>query len=219
MVMKLLIMGAPGAGKGSVSELLVQKTGITHIAMGDLLRYDKEIQAKYGKEINPIIQKGQFVPDELTIEIINHKLEQLGDHTSFLLDGYPRTIYQTKAILNITNITGIIHVVLDDEKIIARLSQRRVCACGATYNIKTKPPKVEGICDFDGKPLIHRKDDTPEVLKERLKIYKNKTEPVLALLKEKKIPILAVDGGWDIKTESDALINKIIAWQKAVLEQ
>lgn len=214
--MKLLIMGAPGAGKGSVSEVLVQKTGITHLAMGDLLRYDKAIQEKFGDIINPLIQAGKFVPDDMTIEIIKHKLNQLGEETSILLDGYPRTIYQTEKLLEITHLTGIIHVVLDDEKIISRLSKRRVCECGATYNLDSKPPKNTGVCDYDGKPLIHRKDDQPEIIKERLVTFREKTEPILALLKEKGISILKVNGGWDIKTESDALIEKIISWQKAV---
>lgn len=214
--MKLLIMGAPGAGKGTVSELLIKGVHITHLSMGDLLRYDKDVQKKFGEEINPLMQAGKFVPDSLTIEVISHKLKQLGDKTSFLLDGYPRTLYQTEALLKITNLTGIIHVVIDNEKIIERLSNRRVCACGATYNLKTKPPKVEGICDIDGKKLIQRKDDTPEVLKERLAIYEEKTSPVLTFLREKEIPVLDIPGDFDVRTESEDILQKIIDWQKAV---
>lgn len=219
MVMKLLIMGAPGAGKGSASELVVKETGITHLAMGDLLRYDKAIQEKFGEFINPLVQAGKFVPDDMTIEIIKHKLEELGENTPFLLDGYPRTVYQTEALLKITNLTGIIHVVLDDEQIVSRLSKRRVCECGATYNLDSKPPKVEGICDFDGKQLIHRKDDQPEIIQDRLKTYKEKTGPVLTFLKEKGIPVIELNGNWNIKTESDAVAQKIIDWQKAVSKQ
>ncbi len=214
--MKLLIMGAPGAGKGSASEVLVKKTGIIHLSMGDLLRYDKDVQKEFGTQINPLLKEGKFVSDDLAITIIKHKLHSLGEKASFLLDGFPRTVYQTKKLLGFTTLTGCIQIVLDDKKIIDRLSNRWVCKCGATYNLETKPPKKAGVCDFDGKPLFQRDDDKPEVVRKRLEIYHKKTEPVLAFLKEKNIPFLQIKGDWDVKMESDMLVEKIIAWQKAL---
>jgi adenylate kinase len=217
MNMKLLVMGAPGAGKGTICELLNQRLHVPHISMGDLLRAHVHKKDELGKQIAPVLAHGDFVPDELTIQIINHRLTQADAKNSFLLDGYPRTLFQAEELSKVTQLTGIILVTLPDEVIIQRLSKRLICpVCNTIYHETSMPPRVAGVCDHDKEKLVHRSDDEPQTIKERLTTYHEKTQPLIDFFKKKDVPFLDIPGDYDVATQSDAILEKIIAWQKAV---
>jgi len=217
--MKLIIFGPPGSGKGTLAELFCNATKIVPISTGNIFRKHIADQDELGKQVKELVDKGKFVSDELTIKIIKKRLAQEDVKDSFLLDGFPRTLNQARNLLEITSLTGAIFIQLTDEEVIRRLSRRRVCpTCGASYHLDFNKPKEEGLCDIDKQKLIIREDDKPEIVVKRLQIYKDKTEPIINLLKEKNIPMKTVRGNYDIKTESQEIIDEIVSWQQSLVE-
>ncbi len=179
--MKLLLLGAPGAGKGTQAEVLCRKLGIPSISTGNILRAAIKDGTPTGLKAKSYIDAGALVPDEVIIGIVDERLAQDDCKNGYILDGVPRTIAQAEA-LEKAGITfdAVVSIEISEEEILRRMSGRRVCgACGASYNVDFVPPRVEGICDSCGGKLIQRKDDTPETVRERLKVYHTETEPLV----------------------------------------
>ena len=179
--MKLILLGAPGAGKGTQAEVLCKRLGIPTISTGNILRAAIKDGTPTGLKAKSYIDAGALVPDEVIIGIINERLAQADCQTGYILDGVPRTIAQAEALEKAgINFDAVVSIEISEEEILHRMSGRRVCeACGSSYNVEAVPPRVEGICDNCGGKLIQRKDDTPETVRERLKVYHNETEPLV----------------------------------------
>jgi adenylate kinase len=199
--MNIVILGPPGVGKGTYAEILSKRYNIPKISVGDLFR--KAI--KDGKKIKEYVSSGDLVPDEIVIELVKNRLKEDDCRKGFLLDGYPRTVAQAEAMEKFKKIDAALNFVAPDDIIMSRIGGRRTCSkCGAIYHVKNIPPKVEGICDrCDGK-LIQRSDEKPEVIKNRLMVYREKTKPVVDYLR-KKGALVDIDAHYDIK-EVDKII-------------
>lgn len=191
--MKLLIMGRPGAGKGTQAVNIREYYNIPHISTGDMFRAAIKNQTKLGLEAKSYMDKGALVPDEVTIGIVKDRLLEDDCKKGFLLDGFPRTIAQAEALDAFLKENGIkLDAVLDvnvpAEILVRRMVGRRVCkTCGATYHVEFNPSKVEGVCDNCGSPLIQRADDTEDTAKNRLAVYDNQTAPLLEFYKKQNI--------------------------------
>ncbi len=184
--MKIVILGPPGSGKGTYASRISERLGIPHISTGDLLREEIRNQTETGKRIESIMNKGDLVPDEVVISILKNRISKDDCSNGFILDGFPRTIEQAKKLEEITSIDVVIFLDVPDWVIIKRLTSRRVCEkCGAIYNLLTNPPKQEELCDKCRGRLVQREDDKEEVIRERLKIYKEKTELIIRYYKDK----------------------------------
>ena len=180
MSMKLIMLGAPGAGKGTQAEILSAKLGIPTISTGNILRAAIKEGTPTGLKAKSYMDAGKLVPDEVIIGIVAQRLAQPDCEKGFILDGVPRTIGQAQA-LDQAGVTfdHVLSIEITDAEIEERMEGRRVCqSCGAPYHIKAKPPKVEGVCDTCGGPLIQRDDDKPETVKKRLEVYHTETEPL-----------------------------------------
>ena len=187
----IILMGPPGAGKGSVATLLRDKLNLVHISTGDMFREAINAGTELGKKAQSYINSGALVPDDVTVGIVKERLSQDDCKNGFLLDGFPRTLVQAEALEKLTKeisrpIEVVINLDCDETELIRRISGRRVCPkCGAPYHISSKKPKVEGICDECGSELIQRKDDNPEALKVRLQHYAQQTKPLLNFYEER----------------------------------
>ena len=179
--MKLILLGAPGAGKGTQAEILCKKLGIPTISTGNILRAAIKDGTPTGMKAKSFIDAGQLVPDEVIIGIVSERLAQADCAGGYILDGVPRTIAQAEA-LERSGIAfdAVVSIEISEDEILRRMGGRRVCeACGSSYNVDAVPPRVPGICDNCGGKLIQRKDDTPETVRERLKVYHTETEPLV----------------------------------------
>ena len=179
--MKLILLGAPGAGKGTQAEILCKKLGIPSISTGNILRAAIKDGTPTGVQAKSYIDAGKLVPDEVIIGIVNERLSQDDCAKGYILDGVPRTIAQAEALEKAgIQFDAVVSIEISEDEILRRMSGRRVCeACGSSYNVEAVPPRVEGICDNCGGKLIQRKDDTPETVRERLKVYHTETEPLV----------------------------------------
>ena len=184
--MNLIFLGAPGAGKGTLATLLSKEYGIPQISTGDLFRAAVKEGSELGKQVQGIMQRGELVPDSLTVELVKERLTREDAQKGYILDGFPRTIAQADALAAIQQIDGVINFGISDDLVIRRLSGRRVCrSCGAIYHVENMPPKVEGICDRCGGELYIRDDDMIDSIKNRLKVYKEQTQPLITYYKDK----------------------------------
>lgn len=212
--MKIIMLGAPGAGKGTQAKMISAKYGIPHISTGDIFRANIKNQTELGKKAKSYMDQGQLVPDELVVDLVADRIVQDDCAKGFVLDGFPRTIPQAEALdaalvsMN-TKIDYAIDVEVPDENIIERMGGRRACVgCGATYHIVYNSTKVEGVCDACGAKLILRDDDKPETVKERLSVYHTQTQPLIDFY-EAKGCLKAVDGTQAIEAIFDQ-ITKIL---------
>ena len=185
------MFGAPGAGKGTYASRLHQKLGIETIATGDIFRELIKQDSELGRKVKGYVEKGLLVPDEIVLEVLKQRLAKIPAGTGFILDGFPRTLEQAKALEAVTKIDVVLMLDVPDWLIIERLSSRRICRdCGSVYNVRFLKPKAEGVCDKCEGPLYQRSDDTPEVIKKRLQVYHEQAKPLLAYFEEKKVPLV-----------------------------
>lgn len=192
--MKLVILGAPGAGKGTQAGLLADRLGIPTISTGNLLRAAMQQGTELGKQVKEAMDAGKLVSDELIIQLVKERLGQEDCKNGYLLDGFPRTLAQAKALSGFAKIDGALSIEVSDSEIEHRMEGRRICSkCQATYHVEDNPPKVEGICDKCGGQLVIRKDDTHDVVENRLHIYHEETEPVKEYYRQEGL-LLAVRG-------------------------
>ncbi len=197
------MLGAPGAGKGTQAKLIAEKYGIPHISTGDIFRANIKEGTALGKEAKEYMDKGQLVPDELTVRILLDRVGKDDCKNGYVLDGFPRTIPQAQVLDNEVAKLGdkidfAIDVEVPDENIIRRMGGRRACLkCGATYHIEHVPPKKEGICDTCGSELVLRDDDKPETVKSRLEVYHKQTQPLIDHYSKQNI-LRTVDGTKDM---------------------
>lgn len=200
--MRLLIMGRPGAGKGTQAVNIREYYNIPHISTGDMFREAIKNQTKLGVLAKSYMDKGELVPDEVTIGIVNERLLQDDCKNGFLLDGFPRNLDQAKALdkflsENKIALDAVLDINVEPEILIERMVGRRVCkTCGATYHVKYNQPKVEGICDVCNSPIIQRNDDTYETAHNRLKVYDDNTAPLLAYYSDQNL-LKRVNGDQD----------------------
>ncbi|SHI92962.1 adenylate kinase [Pseudobutyrivibrio xylanivorans] len=197
--MKIIMLGAPGAGKGTQAKQIASKYSIPHISTGDIFRANIKNGTELGKKAKEYMDQGLLVPDELTCDLVMDRIAQDDAKNGFVLDGFPRTIPQAEALdAALTKIGQSMDYAIDvdvpDENIINRMSGRRACLnCGATYHIVSIPPKKEGICDTCGNELVLREDDKPETVKKRLDVYHDQTQPLIDYYNGKGI-LKSVDG-------------------------
>ena len=202
--MKIIMLGAPGAGKGTQAKMIADKYQVPHISTGDIFRANIKNGTELGKKAKEYMDQGQLVPDELTVEILLDRVAQDDCKNGYVLDGFPRTIPQADVLDKELTKLGdkvdyAINVDVPDENIIRRMSGRRACLkCGATYHIEHIPPKQEGICDTCGSELVQRDDDKPETVKNRLSVYHEQTQPLIDYYTKKNI-LKTVDGTKDMQ--------------------
>lgn len=185
--MNLILLGAPGAGKGTQAEKIVEKYGIPAVSTGNMIRAAIKAGTEMGLKAKSYTESGQLVPDDVVIGIIKDRLKEKDCVNGFILDGFPRTIPQAQALEDMgVEIDKVIDIEVPDEKIIARMSGRRVCAkCASSYHLLYKKPKQEGVCDLCGGELVQRKDDHPDTVLRRLKEYHAQTEPLKSFYEER----------------------------------
>lgn len=184
--MRLVFLGPPGAGKGTIAAKAKLVYSIPHISTGDLFRANIKNGTELGRRVQAILAAGDLVPDEVTIDMVRERLKEEDALNGFILDGFPRTIAQADALGAMTDLDRVVNFVLDKEDIVKRLSGRRVCkSTGRTYHILYNPPKVEGIDDETGEALIQRDDDKEEAIRNRLEVYEASTAPLIAYYRDK----------------------------------
>ncbi len=206
MTANIVVLGPPGVGKGTYSGFLAKKYGIPNISVGDLFRNAIKNQTDLGKRIKSYVSSGDLVPDQIVIELVKSRLEEADCKNGFLLDGYPRTVPQAEAMMQFKKIDVALNFVAPDEVIMERIGGRRTCRkCGAIYHIKNVPPTIDGICDRCTGRLVQRSDEKPEVIKNRLNVYSEKTKPVVDYLRKKGL-VADIDANYPIEE-----IDKIIA--------
>ena len=209
--MKIIMLGAPGAGKGTQAKMIAEKYSVPHISTGDIFRANIKNGTELGMEAKKYMDQGLLVPDELTVKILLDRVANDDCKNGYVLDGFPRTIPQAevldKALTELGDkIDYAINVEVPDENIIKRMGGRRAClSCGATYHIEHIPPKTEGICDVWGKELVLRDDDKPETVKNRLDVYHKQTQPLIDFYSAKNV-LKTVDGTVDMKDVFAAIV-------------
>ncbi len=210
--MKIIMLGAPGAGKGTQAKLIAEKYGVPHISTGDIFRANIKNGTELGKEAKEYMDKGLLVPDELTVRLLLDRVAQDDCKNGYVLDGFPRTIPQAEVLdKELTKLGDSVDFAVDvdvpDENIIRRMSGRRACLnCGATYHIVNIPSKKEGICDVCGSELVLRDDDQPETVKNRLKVYHEQTQPLIEYYTGKGV-LRTVDGTLPMEEVFDAIVK------------
>ncbi|MDQ0287522.1 adenylate kinase [Desulfofundulus luciae] len=202
--MKLLIMGPPGAGKGTQAEMLVKELNITHISTGDMFRAAIKEGTEMGKKAKEYMDKGELVPDDVVVGMVRDRLQKPDCEKGFLLDGFPRTLAQAQALDDTLQTMGIrldavINIAVPRDKLMARLTGRRVCrGCGASYHILFNPPQVEGKCNSCGGELYQRSDDNEEAVANRLDVYEAQTQPLIDYYADKGL-LKNINGDQEIK--------------------
>lgn len=210
--MKIIMLGAPGAGKGTQAKMIADKYSIPHISTGDIFRANIKNGTELGKKAKTYMDQGLLVPDELVVDLVVDRFKEADCANGYVLDGFPRTIPQAEALDKALNTIGekvdyAINVEVPDDNIVRRMSGRRACVgCGATYHIVYNPTKSEGVCDRCGKELILRDDDKPETVEKRLKVYHEQTQPLIDFYGNKGV-LKEVDGTVDMNDVFSAIVE------------
>ena len=216
MLKNIILMGPPGAGKGTLAKQLKQSLNLVHISTGDMFRENIKGGTKLGLLAKSYIDKGHLVPDEVTIDMLKDRLAQKDCENGFLLDGFPRTLPQAEALEKLSKeinrpIEVVVNLDCDNQELIRRISGRRVCKnCGAPYHITTMKPKVEGVCDLCGGPLYQRADDNEDALKVRLDHYVHDTKPLLDFYADRGLlkNFNSLQGSQELFNQVSVLLNK-----------
>jgi adenylate kinase len=184
--MKLIFLGPPGAGKGTLAGYVSKEHTIPQISTGDIFRDAIKRETDLGKKVKEIVGRGDLVPDELTVSLVRERLTQPDAQKGYILDGFPRTIPQAEALEKFQALDAVINFAIDDALVVKRLSGREICkSCGAIYHVTNMPSKVKGVCDKCGGPTYTRPDDSLESITNRLEVYRNQTEPLIAFYRGK----------------------------------
>ncbi len=192
--MRLMLLGAPGAGKGTQAKVLVERISVPQISTGDMLRAAVSRQTDLGVQAKAFMDAGQLVPDSLVIDIVRERLAEEDCQNGYILDGFPRTVSQAEALSSFAGLDRVISIEVDEESLVARLCGRRTCkSCGAIYHVVHSPPAAEGVCDACGGDLFQRSDDQESSIRERLKEYQAKTSPLTQWYRERSL-LAEVDG-------------------------
>ena len=210
--MKIIMLGAPGAGKGTQAKMIAEKYEIPHVSTGDIFRANIKNGTQLGMEAKQYMDQGLLVPDELTVKILLDRVAKEDCKNGYVLDGFPRTIPQAEVLDKALSELGdkidyAINVDVPDENIVRRMGGRRAClSCGATYHIEHVPPKTEGICDSCGQELVLRDDDKPETVQNRLNVYHEQTQPLIEVFSKKGV-LQTVDGTMDMNDVFEAIVT------------
>ena len=210
--MRIIMLGAPGAGKGTQAKQIAGKFNIPHISTGDIFRPNIKGGTELGKKAKAYMDQGALVPDELVVDLVADRIKQDDCKDGYVFDGFPRTIPQAEALDKALEEMGskidfAIDIDVPDENIVNRMSGRRAClACGATYHVQFNAPKAEGICDVCGKELVLRDDDKPETVKTRLDVYHTQTQPLIDYYTEKGV-LKSVDGTQDVADVFQSILD------------
>lgn len=210
--MNIILMGLPGAGKGTQASEIVKKFPIPHISTGDMFRKAIKDETDLGKEAKSYMDRGELVPDEVTVGIVKARISEDDAKKGFLLDGFPRTIDQAESLSQIMSeldreIDAVINIEVPEEELMNRLTGRRICEkCGTTYHLVFNPPKVDGICDIDGGKLYQREDDNPETVSNRLSVNVKQSKPILEYYNNKGV-LKNIDGSKDIDEVTKDVID------------
>lgn len=202
--MKLLFLGPPGAGKGTQAKMIADKFGLLHIAPGDIFRQEVKEGTELGHLVEGIMARGQLVPDDVTVRIIEKRLNSPEAQRGFVLDGFPRNLAQAEALKSILEEKGqrldlVIDLVVPQDELLERSKTRRVCSkCGRSYNLKLNPPEVEGKCDVCGGELVTRQDDKEDTVRERFRVYHEETEPLREYYMKSGI-LVSIDGCGEVE--------------------
>ncbi|EGQ2755165.1 adenylate kinase [Staphylococcus pseudintermedius] len=210
--MNIILMGLPGAGKGTQASEIIKKYPIPHISTGDMFRKAIKDETELGKEAKSYMDRGELVPDEVTVGIVKERISEDDAKKGFLLDGFPRTIEQAEALNSILEelgrtIDAVVNIEVPEEELMNRLTGRRICeTCGTTYHLVFNPPKVEGICDIDGGKLYQREDDNPETVANRLEVNVKQSKPILEFYIQKGL-LKNIDGSKHIDEVTSDVIE------------
>ena len=208
--MKIVMLGAPGAGKGTQAQRIAEKYGIPHISTGDIFRSNIKAGTELGKKAKSFIDQGLLVPDEVTIGMLLDRIHEADCKNGYILDGVPRTIAQAESLEKAgIRFDDVISIEIPDEAIMERMSGRRVCEhCGASYHLVAVPPKVPGVCASCGGKLIQRHDDEPETVKHRLEVYHKETEPLKDFYAERGL-LRSVENQPSVEATTKAILNAL----------
>jgi adenylate kinase len=186
--MKLIFLGPPGAGKGTLAGLVSKELGIPQISTGDIFRDAIKRETELGKKVKEIVGRGDLVPDDLTVSLVRERLAQSDAGRGYILDGFPRTIPQAEALEEFQRLDAVVNFTISDKAVVKRLSGREICkSCGAIYHVTNMPAKLKGVCDKCGGPLYTRPDDSLESIENRLEVYKKQTEPLIEFYRGKQL--------------------------------
>jgi len=214
MAKYIVLLGPPGAGKGTQAQIIAEKYELVHVSSGDLFRENLQRETELGKLARSFMTRGELVPDDVTIAMVRDRLSQPDCRNGALLDGFPRTPAQAEALAKmLAEFNGKVNLVpyifVPEELLVERLSGRWICrAHGHVYHEKYNPPSVAGICDIDGSELVQREDDQPETVKNRIKVYQEQTAPLIAYYQEKGL-LANIDGTKSIETVTSDLLQAI----------
>jgi adenylate kinase len=210
--MKIILLGAPGAGKGTHCKKIAERYGIAHLSSGDILRRERAEGTELGKKAQSYMDAGALVPDDLIVEMMSGAVKKAS--AGYVLDGFPRTVNQGQVLDKSLSAQGdaidmVINLEVDDEIVVGRITGRRSCPkCGAVYHVKNMPPKKDGVCDQDGTPLVQRPDDTEEVVRNRLETYYRQTKPVVEYYKSGRT-VYDIDGNGDPDVVAKVIFRKL----------
>jgi adenylate kinase len=201
--MRIVFLGPPGAGKGTQAGRVARRLGIPHVATGDILRSEVALGTDLGRKASGYMAKGELVPDDVMVAMIRTRVQKEDCRSGFLLDGFPRTVSQAKALdeaLGTNRVQTVVHFEIEDEVVVRRLTGRRVCSqCQAPYHLRARPPAVEGVCDACGGEIVQREDDDEDLVRNRLRVYREQTAPVIEHYRGAG-SLVTVEAGRDIES-------------------